>query len=124
MVSFTTIFAGITATAAIVAATPISVPTCPTTPCGNSTEEVLKISNFFSRKYDGQTINTLGFNISATNGGTLNTACAPYDPATAATAAVFEDKKVYFCSKDSSFSFSFATTTSQLYLWQTIVTNT
>ncbi|KAE9962143.1 hypothetical protein BLS_000770 [Venturia inaequalis] len=125
MVSFTTLFATVAATASIVAASPFTRPDPPTTSaCGGSNDEVLKITDFFSRKYDGINIATLGFNISATNGGELNFRCAPYDPAIDATAAQFEDKRVYFCAKDSSFSFSFENAANQLYLWQTIVTDT
>lgn len=127
MVSFTTFFAGLAATASIVAANPVpqtSVPTFPTGTAPTSNDETLLISDYFSRKLDGANISTLGFNISATNGGTLNFRCGPYDPATDANAAQFEDKKVYFCAKDSSFSFSFENAINKLYLWQTIVTNT
>jgi hypothetical protein len=115
MVSFTSIITGLAAVSSFASTAPMATA---------SSDKVLKISNFFSRKFDGNAISTLGFNISATNGETLNFACSPYDTVTGKATTAFEDKKVYFCGKDSSFSFSFTSTTSQLYLWQTIVTNT
>lgn len=124
MVSFTSILASIAATASIISAAPVAQTTCPDACPSTSNDEVLKISNFSSRKYDGKTISSLGFNISATNGGTLNFYCSAYDTVTEKPTIAFDDKRVYFCDKDSSFSFSFTTATSQLYLWQTIVTDT
>lgn len=83
------------------------------------------ISNVETRKYDGETINTITFNISATNGGSLNFQCGPYDPALGYDTDSFESGKLYDCGKNSLFSFRYHTAQDEtepeeLFLWQNV----
>jgi hypothetical protein len=82
-----------------------------------------EIRNFFERKPDGQDITFLSYDIVATNGGTLDFTCIPYDPATGGAAANFEDGHVYDCGQNSAFSFSYSEEIGdpqkgKLFLWQ------
>lgn len=84
-----------------------------------------QIKEFSERKYDGKTISTLSFRILATNGGTLDFQCIPYDPVTKGATQAFEDGKVYFCGENTFFSFSFtagngADKKNELFLWQEV----
>ena len=71
-----------------------------------SSDYVFEIKNFFLRKLDGQNIAALGFNIVATNGGSLNFTCTPSDSAGNAVSTVTPNT-YYSCGLNSAFSFSF-----------------
>jgi hypothetical protein len=83
--------------------------TCP------SSDYVFKIDSFFLRKLDGQNISSLGFNIIATNGGSLDFTCTPSDPAGTAVTTV-QDSTYYSCGLNSAFSFSYHQESSGLIL--------
>lgn len=72
------------------------------------------------RKYNGVDTASLSFNITATNTGTLNFLCIPYDPAIQGATEAFESGRVYACGSNSFFSFSFEPDTSDLFLWQDV----
>lgn len=112
------------ATVALFSATALAAPTLPTTPTPCPPEEsgntVYQIKDFTTRKYDGQNVATLSFDILATNGGTLDFECSPYDPATNAATDAFESGHVYSCGLNSQFSFSYDVETTELVLWQDV----
>lgn len=66
--------------------------TCPVVQSG---DYVWKISEFYSRKLDGKTISSLGFNIKATNEGTLDFNCS------ASQGTNIENGKFYQCGENS-----------------------
>lgn len=117
-----------TSALALLAGSTIAAPTscaAPAPPASDKT--IFEIKDFYERKPDGKDITALGFNIAATNGGTLDFTCTPYDPVTKAAAANFEDGHVYSCGENSFFSFSYSekdgANKGKLFLWQG-VTNT
>lgn len=109
-----------TVTAVLFGTTALAAPT--TCPPKNKETTVYQIKSFTTRKYDGKNVATLFFNILATNGGTLNFQCVPYDPVTKTGTQKFESGHVYYCGQNSQFSFSYDTSTTDLYLWQDIAT--
>ncbi|KAF2767330.1 hypothetical protein EJ03DRAFT_156244 [Teratosphaeria nubilosa] len=86
-----------------------------------------KIHDFTERKYNGVNISTLFFNIESppNSGGNIKFECAPFVFPTGKTSSTFEAGHVYFCYKDSPYSFSFVPgdaqkgTWAKLNLWQT-----
>ncbi|KAH6882162.1 major allergen Alt a 1 subunit [Alternaria rosae] len=98
---FTTI-ASLFAAAAVASAAPLEArqvdATCPVSTQG---DYVWKISNFFGRKPEGTYYNSFGFNIKATNGGTLDFTCS-------SQADKLEDNKFYSCGENSFISFAFS----------------
>ena len=74
--------------------------TCP------SSDYIFRIDRFSLRKLDGQNISSLGFNIVATNGGSLDFACTPSDSGGNAVTSV-QDNTYYSCGLNSAFSFSY-----------------
>jgi hypothetical protein len=110
----TTFLALITATS-ISTAAPIearqdNITLCPVVQEG---DYVWKISNFYSRKLNGTSINSIDFNISATNNGTLNFQCA-------ASADEIEGTKFYKCGENSFISFAFQSERDGLLLKQDV----
>jgi len=96
---FTTITASLVLAAAtgLSAAAPASArDTCPVVEQG---DYVWKLSQFYARKPDGITINSIGFTIQATNNGTLNFNCG-------AQADSITDDKFYSCGENSFISFA------------------
>lgn len=81
-----------------------------------STSATYAIKGFTERKLDGANISTIFFNISATNGGTLDFECSPYNQKThkAVPSDSFVVGKTYDCGANTAFSFAFtpSTTTS------------
>ncbi|KAJ4387262.1 hypothetical protein N0V93_007851 [Gnomoniopsis smithogilvyi] len=108
-------------TTALLSVTALAAPT-PCTPEGEDST-VYEIQDFTLRKYDGQNVATLSFNILATNGGTLDFECSPYDPVTNTATQAFESDNVYSCGKNSLFSFSYDVSSTELFLWQEITTD-
>ncbi|KAF2823237.1 hypothetical protein CC86DRAFT_298700 [Ophiobolus disseminans] len=80
------------------------------TPSG---DYIWKISNLYLRKPDGKKINSIGFNIKATNAGTLDFDCA-------ASADTIEDNKLYQCGENSGIWFSFQSDRNGLVLRQDV----
>lgn len=112
-----------TSALALLAGSAIAAPTACPAPSAPATEKtVYQIKDFYERKPDGKDITALGFNIAATNGGTLDFTCIAYDPVTKAAAANFEDGHVYSCGSNSFFSFSYSeeegANKGKLFLWQ------
>lgn len=87
-------------------------------------EAVYTIESFTTRRYDGQTINTVSFIIKSADGGSLDFTCVAYDSAKGQPTELFESGKVYPCGLNSSFSFSYTPNAGEivddLYLWQEI----
>ena len=83
--------------------------------CPVSTEGdyVWKISEFFGRKPEGTYYNSLGFNIKATNNGTLDFTCS-------SSADKLEDNKFYSCGENSFISFAFSSDRDGLLLKQEV----
>ncbi|KNG51615.1 alt a 1 major allergen [Stemphylium lycopersici] len=110
---FTTITA-LFAAAGLAAAAPLEArateATCPVTTQG---DYVWKISNFYGRKPQGTYYNSLGFNIKATNGGTLDFTCS-------AQANKLEDGKFYSCGENSFMDFAFQSDRNGLLLRQKV----
>lgn len=87
-------------------------------------DSTYKISDLTLRK-SGDNISTMFFDISATNEGTLDFQCSPYDPSTNAAATSFTTGQIYSCGEHSFFSFSYVDGKGQsrktnLYLWQDV----
>jgi hypothetical protein len=99
---FTTIVSLLAATVGVVSAAPLEGrqvdASCPVSTQG---DYVWKISEFFGRKPEGTYYNSFGFNIKATNGGTLDFTCS-------AQADKLEDNKFYPCGPNSFISFAFS----------------
>ncbi|CAG5163712.1 uncharacterized protein ALTATR162_LOCUS6527 [Alternaria atra] len=110
---FTTI-ASLFAAAGLAAAAPLEsrqdTASCPVSTQG---DYVWKISEFYGRKPEGTYYNSLGFNIKATNGGTLDFTCS-------AQADKLEDHKWYSCGENSFMDFSFDSDRSGLLLKQKV----
>ncbi|KAJ4405303.1 hypothetical protein N0V82_010337 [Gnomoniopsis sp. IMI 355080] len=112
------------ATAALLSASALAAPTaCTPDTSSDDSETVYDINGFTTRKYDGTNIATLFFNITATNGGTLDFECVPYDTVTKAATQEFKSGSVYFCGENSLFSFIYDVPSTVLYLWQEITTD-
>lgn len=109
------------ATAALMSASALAAPTaCTPDKSSDDDKTVYAINDFTTRKYDGTNIATLFFNISATNGGTLDFQCVPYDEVTQAATQEFKSGSVYYCGENSLFSFVYDVPSTVLYLWQEI----
>ncbi|CAN8105267.1 unnamed protein product [Discula destructiva] len=106
-----------TAAAALFATTALAA----TTPA--PADAVYSIKGFTARKNDGNTIDTVFFNILATNGGTLDFTCVAYDPKKKAATYEFKSGHVYSCGENSFFSFEYDVDNKELYLWQQVYTN-
>lgn len=111
---FTTIAASLLAAAGLSAAAPLDArqaapATCPA-PTG---DYVWKLSNFYARKPDGQKINSIGFNIKATNGGRLDFNCS-------ASADTIVDRQWYSCGQNSFMWFAFQSDRNGIMLQQTV----
>lgn len=124
-------FAAVAATSALFTTTLAAPGACrnnypPSSPPPNDTDgSVFQIKDFSVRKLNGKDISNVSFRILATNGGTLDFQCIPYNPATDAVTTNFVPGQVYFCGKDSSLSFSYTPKhddqkQNELWLWQTI----
>jgi hypothetical protein len=86
--------------------------TCPVTQEG---DYVWKISEFFSRQPNGigKGISALGFNIKATNGGTLDFNCA-------SSGGCVEDNTFYPCGETSFISFAWSSDRNGLLIKQNV----
>lgn len=87
-------------------------------------EAVYSMKSFTTQKHDGNTVNTVSFNIISADGGSLDIACNAYDPALGHATESFESGKIYPCGKDSTFLFSYTPngdeTVDNLVLWQRV----
>ncbi|KAH7073319.1 hypothetical protein FB567DRAFT_537501 [Paraphoma chrysanthemicola] len=108
----TTALALLTATG-LTAAAPLTSRQTETCPVVQQGDYVWKISNFYARKPDGKKINSIGFNIKATNEGTLDFNCS-------ASADTVEDNKFYQCGENSFIYFAFQSDRSGLLLRQDV----
>lgn len=111
---FTTAALSLLAASGLASAAPLTsrqdTSTCPFVQTG---DYVWKLSNFYARKPDGKKINSIGFNIKATNAGTLDFDCA-------ASADTIEDNKLYQCGTNSGIWFSFQSDRNGLVLRQDV----
>ncbi|KAF2133145.1 major allergen Alt a 1 subunit [Dothidotthia symphoricarpi CBS 119687] len=106
-----TIVAAFLAAAGITAASPIAARQEPVaTPSG---DYIWKISEFYSRKLNGKDIDSLAFNIKATNNGTLDFTCE-------ATEGPIVPTQFYQCGENSQIYFSFQDDRSGLLLRQDV----
>ncbi|KAF2025631.1 Alternaria Alternata allergen Alt A 1 [Setomelanomma holmii] len=107
----TTALAFLTATS-LTAAAPLTSrqETCPVVQSG---DYVWKISEFYARKPDGKSINSIGFNIKATNAGTLDFNCS-------ASADTVADDTFYECGENSQIYFAFQSDRNGLLLKQKV----
>ena len=115
---FSTIAA--TAFATVASASPLVArqDTCPVVTTG---DYIWKIDNLYIRKLDGKSISSLGFDILATNGGTLNFTCTPYDKSTnAPISGNVEDSMLYSCGENSFIDFAWQSDRSGLLLKQSV----
>jgi hypothetical protein len=112
---FTTTIVSLLAAASLSAAAPLDTRQTDSTPCPvvQEGDYVWKISKFYSRKPEGTYINSIDFNISATNNGTLDFQCA-------ASADKIEDGKYYECGENSFISFAFQSDRNGLLLKQDV----
>jgi hypothetical protein len=112
---FTTTIVSLLAAASFSAAAPLETRQTDSTPCPvvQEGDYVWKISKFYSRKPEGTYINSIDFNISATNNGTLDFQCA-------ASADKIEDGKYYKCGENSFISFAFQSDRNGLLLKQDV----
>ncbi|KAH8707152.1 major allergen Alt a 1 subunit [Phaeosphaeriaceae sp. PMI808] len=85
-------------------------PICPVVQQG---DYVWKVSRFWARKLDGKNINSIDFNIEATNKGTLNFQCGT-------SADPVEDGKFYQCGENSFIFFAFQASHNGLILKQDV----
>ncbi|KAJ4313518.1 Major allergen Alt a 1 [Neodidymelliopsis sp. IMI 364377] len=108
---FKIIAASLLASAGLSMAAPLETrtETCPVVQEG---DYVWKLDNFTARKLDGKNIDSLTFNIKATNGGTLDFDCSASDGV--------EDGKFYSCGTNSFISFAFQADRSGLLLKQDV----
>jgi hypothetical protein len=87
-------------------------------------EAVYAMKSFTTHNHDDDTINTVFFDITSANGGTLDFTCSAFDPALGHVTESFQSGKVYSCGKDSSFSFSYTPNGNEkeddLILWQNV----
>ncbi|KAF2845476.1 hypothetical protein T440DRAFT_407891 [Plenodomus tracheiphilus IPT5] len=112
---FTTLAASLLAVAGLSAAAPLdarttTADTCPVVQAG---DYVWKISDFYARKPDGKKINSISFNIKATNGGTLDFTCG-------AQADTIVDDQWYSCGENSFMWFAYQSDRSGLLLQQSV----
>lgn len=111
----------ITAASALLSACALAAPSASKNCKVNS---VYAIDGFGTRKYNGTKIDTLFFNIKATNGGTLDFECSPHDELTGESADGFESGRSYSCGENSFFYFRYTLgdegEMDQLMLWQDI----
>ncbi|KAH9828211.1 5'-3' exoribonuclease 1 [Teratosphaeria destructans] len=113
-------------TTTLLSACALAIPTT-TTPLGDDTL-TYQIHDFTERKYNGVNISTLFFDVvsAPSSNAHVNFQCAPYNPAVTIPAPTFEAGHVYFCAKDSPYSFSFVPgdvktgAKAVLNLWQTV----
>jgi hypothetical protein len=114
---FTTTVLSLLAAASLSAAAPLEVRQTDSTPCPvvQEGDYVWKISKFYSRKPNGldKETNSIDFNISATNNGTLDFQCA-------ASADAIEDGKYYKCGENSFISFAYQSDRNGLLLKQEV----
>ncbi|KAF3050239.1 Major allergen Alt a 1 [Didymella keratinophila] len=108
---FKTIAASLLVSAGLSMAAPLETrtETCPVVQQG---DYVWKIDDFYARKLDGKTISSLGFNIKATNEGTLDFNCT--------SDGTVEDGKFYQCGGNSSIYFAYQADRSGLLLRQDV----
>jgi hypothetical protein len=111
---FTTAALSLLAASGLASAAPLTsrqdTSTCPVVQTG---DYVWKLSEFYARKPDGKKINSIGFNIKATNEGTLDFNCS-------ASADTIEDNKLYQCGENSGIWFSFQSDRNGLVLRQDV----
>merc|ERR1711881_172515 len=89
---------------------------CPVVTTG---DYIWKIDNLFIRKLEGQAISSMGFDILATNEGTLNFTCTPYDKTTnTKVTGNIEDSTLYSCGENSFIDFAFQSDRNGLLLKQ------
>lgn len=109
-----TLAASMLAAAGIASAAPFesrqATPECPVVKTG---DYVWQISKFYARKPEGVKINSISFNVKATNGGTADFTCS-------AQADVVEDGKFYQCGENSFIWFAFQNDRSGLILQQSV----
>merc|ERR1711939_510348 len=95
---FTTL--ALAAFTAIASASPLAARQDATCPVVTTGDYIWKIDNLYIRKLDGKSISSLGFDILATNGGTLDFTCTPYDKSTnAPISGNVEDSTLYSCGE-------------------------
>lgn len=113
----TTLFTSLSL-ASIALSSPIPDQTC------LKVEAVYTVESFTTRKYDGQTINTVSFNIKSADGGSIDLNCVAYDPALGRATESFESGEVYRCGLNSSFLFAYTPNADEdqddLFLWQEV----
>lgn len=89
------------ASSTLTSASPLAPRQTPTScPIVQEGDYIWKLSSFWARKLDGKNINSIGFNIKATNEGTLDFTCS-------ASADTVEDGKFYQCGENSLIWFAF-----------------
>jgi hypothetical protein len=108
---FKVIAASLLASAGLSMAAPLETraETCPVVQEG---DYVWKLDNFSARKLDGKNIDSLTFNIKATNTGTLDFDCSVSNGV--------EDGKFYSCGTNSGIFFAFQADRSGLLLRQDV----
>jgi hypothetical protein len=95
--------------------------TCPVVTSG---DYIWRITNLSIRKLHSPTISTLTFDILATNGGTLNFTCAPYDKSTNAPVTTeIKDSTLYSCGENSFIDFAWQADRDGLLLKQSVSDN-
>lgn len=111
---FTIAVTSLLAAAGLSAAAPLDTRQ-DTTPCPvvQEGDYIWKIDDFYARKPDGKKVNSVSFNIKATNNGTLDFTCG-------ASADTIEDDKFYSCGENSFMWFAFQQDRSGLILQQSV----
>jgi hypothetical protein len=77
--------------------------------CAQSGDYIWKLDNIYIRKINSPAVSTVGFDILATNGGTLNFTCTPHDDAGNTINDNFTEKVLYNCGPNSGISFALQT---------------
>lgn len=90
------------------------------TPSGDDETTVYRIADFTTRKHDGVNVDSVYFNIQATNDGSLDFTCTAFDPAINNTTEHFENGFGYSCGAHSLFSWSYDVVDTLLSLWQQV----
>jgi hypothetical protein len=76
-------------------------------------DQVYLIDDLFLRKYDGETISTMGFHVQGT-AGSLDFDCTPYDIALNTPVTAFVEGALYACGINSMYFFTFYSDTNTL----------
>lgn len=111
----------ILSTLAVVASASPLTPRQDTCPVVTTGDYIWKIDNLYIRKLDGKSVSTIGFDILATNGGTLNFTCTPYDKTTnQAVTTNIVDSTLYSCGENSFIDFAWQSDRNGLLLKQDV----